>query len=99
MNTSDNNRIIAEFMGIDTHRFGYSSYMDWAELMPVIDKIESKGFWTETFGGQENGIKIGKNNNINAFIQSFGENRIETYYDCILKFIKWFNEQPETIEL
>lgn len=64
MNAQENNKMIAEFMGLNIDNGVQSDYMehelkyheDWNWLMPVVDKIESIDEELEVFGG--NFIKV-----------------------------------------
>ena len=104
---TENNKIIAEFMGATLTKDlqimypvyeGDSSYvkdlkyhLDWNWLMQVVEKIESLKF----------SVLIGKNNCV--IEQTFGKeslnlglikgkDKIEAVYNACLEFIKWYNE-------
>lgn len=102
--TTENNKIIAEFMGLTiiTDSISYFDttfkplkkyHSDWSKLMEVIDKIESLGYWVEIIGGYHNQCNIGIQNNTKNLIERDSETKVEAVYNAVVAFIKWYNEQ------
>lgn len=66
----------------------------WDWLMPVVDKIESMGYfvminrWTSVYTGSDgNRIQI-------TTVE--GPSKITNTYQAILQFIRWYNEQTKS---
>lgn len=100
----EGNRIIAEFMGLkyddhdekwhDGKYFATDSLLyntDWSRLMPVVEKIESKGY----------GVIIEKKSSIihevhptmqNKSWEKRNGNKIENTWLAVIEFIKWYNQ-------
>ena len=99
--TTENNKIIAEFMGVSKSKIDangqvlnfenskYNTYnSDWNWLMQVVEKIESLNH---------------KNNEEHFQLVSFIHHwlrrkhkeltKIEAVYNACIEFIKWYNEQ------
>ena len=108
MNTTENNKIIVEFMKWDIlNDMTYSKatkgkwveldklkfHSNWNWLMEVVEKIESLGYWIEILGGVHNVCRIGITNNIEDFIYLDNETKIEAVYMAVVEFIKWYNEK------
>ena len=107
MNTTENNRLIAQFMGIGTQlhlvehpktgkyvNAKYHSSWDW--LMPVVEKIERLGF--ETVISDKNGCFIyyqGSNSQSGLRHKKGNEDKtkIELVYEASIQFIQWYNQQ------
>jgi hypothetical protein len=82
MNTTENNKLIAEFMGYDrgvSDLMGYDTSWDW--LIPVVEKIKRAKFILEF------GCRILPDNE--------GRSKIEATYKAVVEFIKWYNENKE----
>ena len=93
--TTENNKIIAEFMGciihIQTKAYlttdGYfhdkdlKFHSDWNWLMEVVEKI----YTTKASYNLHKNIE-------DAFIYK-SENRIESVYNACVEFIKWYNNE------
>ena len=107
MNTTENNKIIVEFMKWDIlNDMTYSKatkgkwveldklkfHSNWNWLMEVVEKIESIGYWIEILGGVHNVCRIGITNNIEDFICLDNETKIEAVYNTCVTFIEWYNE-------
>ena len=107
MNTTENNKIIMEFMKWDIlNDMTYSKatkgkwveldklkfHSNWNWLMEVVEKIESLGYWIEILGGVHNVCRIGITNNIEDFICLDNETKIEAVYNACVEFIKFYNE-------
>ena len=100
MNTQENNKLIAEFMGITPNEAGvyhvskhkgysldnllYHTSWDW--LMPVVQKIESLGYVFTIQGGKaEYGEMISETQ---CFI---AKDKLSSTYKAVVEFIKWHN--------
>jgi len=110
MNTTENNKIIAEFMGAKLTKDlqivypiyeGDSSYVknlkyhsDWNWLMEVVEKIESLRNQIVIFN------KTAALSNVkepSVFNDSFkAETKKQAVYNACVEFIKWYNEQNST---
>lgn len=88
--------------GISVKNRDYHS--DWNLLMQVVDKIESLGFWTKigghtSFGKQYKQCcikKQTKDSDIGYIYEYEGdwcESKIESTYNAVVEFIKWYNAQ------
>lgn len=72
----------------------YSSRWDW--LMPVVEKIENIGYWSELMSGNKHIVfAIGKTNETTPMFVSNKKltTKIQHVYDTVIQFIKWYNEQ------
>ena len=74
MNTQENNKMIAEFLGKD-HELNQcisapQYYTEWDWLMPVVDKIEEMGFTTsiKTSYARINPREMGRYDNYISFV-------------------------------
>lgn len=70
----------------------YNSSWDW--LMPVVEKIESLGFWINI---KKNHVTVAYDNkntyDSNMIHSEFGDiSKIERVYICVINFIKFYNE-------
>lgn len=65
---------------------------DWNWLMFVVEKIESIDFEVSIRG---NSVTVCNNSGKNPYFQphSVCENKINSVYTAVVKFIKWYNEQ------
>lgn len=125
METTESNRLIAEFMGVKMHidadnpnnyeryvqipntscpngyhvkEARYDSSWDW--LMPVVDKIESLGFWSEIQGGVQAVTIFGK---VNTGVDIISEDdkgytKIQSVYAAVIRFINWHNQNTQPNE-
>ena len=82
----------------DTYTYKYT---EWNNLIPVIEKIEDMNFKTEmlkTFNdsmlGNYHRFFISKNTHEHGHIwfSSESNNKMESIYETIIKFINWYNE-------
>ena len=101
----ENNKLIAEFMGINPILYEYYYYdrvkeidkliyynSDWNLLMKVVDKIEEMGCRTELLGQKDNyNFQIGKKGGHYRDFDSDGETKILAVYSGVVQFIEWFN--------
>src|SRR5690606_9199971 len=108
MNTTENNKKLAEFLGLTIITDGIS-YFDkyfkhlkdydkyWNSLMEVAEKIET----VETKDGRTFTIDIHKDNVIinqygkynNEIIVTEGGTRIENLYKACIEFVEWYNKE------
>lgn len=106
MNT-DNNKIIAEFLGYEITTDGIQTlyydkdrdlkalpkyHLDWNWLMEVVEKIESHGF---TFEIKKNWSCITLKGEKIILRWEEDKNKIEAVYNACLEFIKWYNQQEK----
>lgn len=102
-NITENNKLIAEFMGIEKDKIGrfiqrkantenilylqYHSSWDW--LMPVVEKIEQmRGATVLLKPFFAEILWYGK-----SIVVTAEETKIEATYIMVVKFIKWHNQQ------
>jgi len=113
MNTTENNKLIAEFMGLPFIVFeGETNYIrdlqhvsedqldydsDWNWLMEVVEKIESLGYWTSLNSGSDHWFRIGKLHLNHSLIEFSCKTKIETVYNAAVKFIQWYNENHKGV--
>ena len=105
MNTTENNKIIAEFMKWDIlNDMTYSKatkgkwveldklkfHSNWNWLMEVVEKIESIGF---TFETKKNWARITRKGENIILRWEEDKTKIEAVYNACIEFIKWYNEQ------
>ena len=96
MNT-ENNKIIAEFMGLENTLQSYYNYnnslihkdrllfhSDWNWLMKIVEKIES-------LSNDKQVINWGRQSKT-IFDFKLTESKIEAVYNACLDCIKWYNE-------
>ena len=108
MNTTENNKLIAEFMGYQVLGICCDTYpkyeeveslpiledmfRDWNELMEVVEKIESLGYSVYISPSM-----VYINGNIGTIIHPIiiGDSlsKIEAVYNACVEFIKWHNTQ------
>ena len=105
--TTENNKIIAKFMGATLTKDlqimypvyeGDSSYvkdlkyhLDWNWLMEVVEKIESLGYKVD-ISKWENSQYCGIYLNGKKISGNETNTKIEAVYNACLEFIKWYNE-------
>ena len=98
----NNNKLIAEFMGISIGE--YTTYpeesptqyavedlqyhISWDWIMPVIDKIETMGCEVVHRVGDCNIYKIDEQENYRCIIEMIGLNKLESTYKAVVEFIK-----------
>ena len=66
---------------------------DWNWLMPVIDKIESLDLWEIDIYRQCCEVVFDLQFQMSAIVYT-GVTKIEATYKAVVKFIKWYNTQP-----
>ena len=105
MNTTENNKLIAEFMGSEKPEFAringaliniencaYQYSWDW--LIPVVEKIEGMNWSTEmryTSGIGHNFFFISGGAELHRLRSS--DTKIKATYRAVVEFIKWYNQQ------
>ena len=91
-NTTENNKLIAEFMGgYETEEFE-DYHSDWNWLMEVVDKIESMDFVLNIRQGH---VSIVNNSGKTPFYTGSDiveKSKIESVYNTCVEFIKWYNK-------
>ncbi len=100
MNT-ENNKLIAEFLGYDILSNGYFNYegeiltslpefnSDWNWLMEVVEKILKVTNSDLNFVGKENVKRV----ELFKYVTIFSSK--ETVYNSCIEFIKWYNQQKQ----
>tara|TARA_Y100000356_G_scaffold120859_1_gene113710 strand:- start:137 stop:442 length:306 start_codon:yes stop_codon:yes gene_type:complete len=94
----NNNKVIAEFMGVYSEESGYdytkignkgvSYHKSWDWLMPVVDKMESMGCVVKHHHGDCIVYKIDEKENYRCIIEMIGLNKLESTYKAVVEFIK-----------
>lgn len=94
----ENNKLIAEFMGVYSEENGYdytkignlgvSYHRSWDWLMPVIHKIESMGCEVVHRVGDCVVYKIDEQENYRCIIDIQGVNKLNSAYKAVVEFIK-----------
>ena len=102
-NSIDNNKLIAEFMGLEITGPGFSSgysykeeyvhfedvlyHKSWNWLMPVVEKIENLGYGVTIF-------RKGCHIDAGVYISNEYNNapKITQTYKAVIEFIKWYND-------
>jgi hypothetical protein len=107
MNTQENNKLIAEFMGYpnianDEDKRDYLEdclkyHKSWDWLMPVVEKIESFIFdennsYNVTIGSTNYCIIQDSNGDSVEIIKDNGETKLETVYQAVVQFINQYNK-------
>lgn len=91
-NVTENNKLIAEFMGYPKHKIDFvgkrlnfenskhnTYHKDWNRLMEVVEKIEGIGKTELKFSVHFENVKLSSD--------------IQVVYNACVEFIKWYNEQ------
>ena len=92
----ENNKLIAEFMGLNIDRGVQADYMEhelkyhtsWDWLMSVVDKMESMGCFVKHHHGDCIVYKIDEKENYRCIIEMIGLNKLENTYKAVVEFIK-----------
>lgn len=92
----ENNKVIAEFMGLNIDKGVQADYMQhelkyhrsWDWLMPVIYKIESMGCEVVHRVGDCVVYKIDEQENYRCIIDIQGVNKLNSTYKAVVEFIK-----------
>jgi len=73
---------------------GFGQYdTSWAELMPVIDKIESLGYWIELSSSEIMSLcEIGLVNDETAIVLMATNTKIKAAYNAVVEFITEYNK-------
>ena len=89
-----NNKLIAEFMGVDKHYEAQSSNMfnqyhnSWDRLMPVVEQIESDERYDVDILQYGTRIREGQKEIVNNIADISFDKKIEHTYDAVVEFIK-----------
>lgn len=91
----ENNKLIAEFMGLDIPKRNPNTILyhsDWNWLMEVVEKIESKGFdvHINTCVCRISDVGEDRFEDIETFNSN---NKIQAVYNACIEFVKWYNNQ------
>lgn len=105
MKTLEGNKLIAEFMGFREEKTGdgniivrpdgfacdkYPTYLNWNNLMPVLEKIESLGYYSSIdYFGQHRIFLINSSEGVR------GDTKIQCVYEGVVEFVKWYNENTK----
>tara|TARA_R100000773_G_scaffold19589_1_gene17598 strand:- start:852 stop:1127 length:276 start_codon:yes stop_codon:yes gene_type:complete len=91
MELTNNNKLIAEFMNheyrCDAHGNTYHNSWDW--LMPVVERIESLGYWVNRNDGD---VTIYNKNDI-VVITPMSSGGIDMMYKAVIEFINQYNNE------
>lgn len=84
-----------EYDCIDGSLMKFNTSWDW--LMPVVEKIESFIFdednsFNVTIGATNYCVIQDSNGEVYDEVEDMGESKIQTVYNGIVKFIKWYNK-------
>ena len=104
--TTENNKLIAEFMGYPKHKIDFvgkrlnfenskhnTYHKDWNWLMQVVEKIESILPDDSIITIEYKNCFIPVLDDEEPFtIEGGGKTKIEAVYNACLEFIKWYNE-------
>ena len=108
MTTTENNKIIAQFLEISHQKIAMNFHSNWNILMDVVEKIESLGYRTLT----ENECFMITKSKLSSFdvrskddyntifsdnyeINHYGGSKKENVYNACVEFIKWYNENKD----
>jgi hypothetical protein len=94
---TENNRLIAEFMGVKQHRFDGLTKIekilkydfDWNWLMEVVQRITDLNNVVEI---HDNHVRVVSNERNNALIDVVEGSMLEATYNACVEFIKWYNQ-------
>lgn len=95
--TEEERILVSQFMDLD-----YPIEIDWNRLMPVVEKIENKGYKFDIIGsyhmGRRHKIRINGVGKGDASIEinDEGKTKIEAVCIAVVQFIQWHNLQPKT---
>jgi hypothetical protein len=104
MKTKENNRLIAEFMGIDQVDIDYHEdsngelkyHTSWDWLMPVVEKIESLEDENKcklyNFQSEQCFVTIVVNHTGEDIVEVDADNRLDATYQAVISFIKFYNK-------
>tara|TARA_A100000172_G_scaffold74774_1_gene57118 strand:+ start:288 stop:563 length:276 start_codon:yes stop_codon:yes gene_type:complete len=89
----NDNKLIAEFMGyvyVDSPKNELPPYhLSWDWLMPVVEKIESLGYWVNRNDGD---ITISNKSDM-VVVTPMSSGGIDMMYKAVVEFIKEYNDE------
>ncbi len=89
MRTTEKNKLLAEFLGVQHQKMAMNFNSNWNLLMEVVEKIESLGFFFEI---KSNWVRITKKREIIVIRWEQDKNKIEATYNACVEFIQWYNQ-------
>ncbi len=109
MNTQENNKMIAEFLGKD-HELNQciaapNFHKSWDWLMPVVDKIENfqDGEDGESMRGhlynfriEQHFVYILDGESMDVIIEMNGDSKLEATYNAVVEFVNQYNKNEST---
>jgi hypothetical protein len=108
MDTTENNKLIAEFMNVDQvdidtwidteGSLKYNTSWDW--LMPVVEKIENitNQLFEDVKYKQYHSVRLSFNASWWSVrtVRGFNKDKKLAYYEAVVEFIKWYNKKRRT---
>ena len=89
MTTTEKNKLLAEFLGVQHQKMAMNFNSNWNLLMQVVEKIEAHGF---TFDIKKNWSCITRKGEKIIIRWEEDNNKIEAVYNACLQFIQWYNQ-------
>ena len=83
--SKDGNKKLTHFILLEYH-------LSWDCLMPVVDKIESFGYWIRMDYGDVFIVDDDSNIIIENPMHEDGYTKLDLVYDVVVEFIEWHNE-------
>jgi hypothetical protein len=90
MNTTENNKLIAEFLHGKNANHPNQYHENWNEIMQVVEKIESLAYDVQIILD----YCIITNGDYSQTTQ-LGGAKIHSVYNACVEFIKWYNQQTK----
>ena len=103
----EDNKVIDNFMDIVYVPEDSADYMQWNNLVPVVEKINELGYQFLMNSGRKHSIKGEElsqeawptvrceffEHNNHSFVTEKANSMIEATYKAVVEFIKWYNKQ------